>query len=148
MTGWMFLDDEAKVRHVLKDDFERLTAQPVILDDLCMLMLEKYEDVKQEIKDIVASGSAETMGADLYMRRDQIGEELTLMSALILRYPEVSRSYEAKSHIQLDWKLLSWLVIMPMNNQTPLRNIAVRNYMNNLIKNIDALTIVKDVGLK
>jgi hypothetical protein len=139
ITSRLFMDYKAKVREFLRQDFERLTAKPVILDDHCMLLLEQLDDVAQAIRHAAHDGNLST-NDPLQIRRDQIRDEFAFASALILYYPEVQRSYEAKAHIQLGWHQLAYLALMPLDNE-PYRDMVVRMYTECVVENAEKLTV-------
>lgn len=140
LTTRMYMDYKARVRELLGEDFERLTAQSVILDDHCMLLLEQFNEIVEAMQHEIAFTGSILANDPLQIRRDQIRDEFALASALILRYPEVQRQYEMKSHIQLGWHQLAYLALMPLNN-TPFRDMIVRMYTECVVENADALTV-------
>jgi hypothetical protein len=141
VTTRVVMDYKAKVRELLGEGFERLTAQSVILDDHCMLLLEQLDDVAQAIRATAGNGGLSARDP-LQIRRDQIRDEFAFASALILYYPEVQRSYEAKKHLQLGWHQLAYLALMPLGNE-PYRDMVVRMYTECVVENADKLAVLR-----
>ncbi len=140
MTKRIIPDYEAQCRNILKDDFERLTANPVILDDVCMVLIGDWIEIEEMQQGMPTLENPYTPDHPLQLRRDQIADELTLMSALLLRYPEIERGREARAHVRLNWQLLAYLACMPLNN-TPHRTMIVRLYTTTLIRGLSSLLV-------
>lgn len=137
-------DYRAKVMTLFGDDFERLTAQPVLLDDLCMFLLEECIAIKPHIEGEVQGSGAWMFGRwtneTLRTRYIALAEEMAQISALILHYPETRLTYDLECHIQLDWESLYWLAGVPFEN-TPSREAISRLYVDTVIRDFDRLKV-------
>lgn len=136
-------DYQTRVKNILGNDFERLTAQPVMLDDLCMFILEEAIAIRPhmegDIKGLEAFGGRWT-NTTLRTRYIALAVELAQISALILHYPETRLTYDLDCHVQLDWEALYWLSGVPLEN-TPSREALARLYVDTVIRDFDRLKV-------
>lgn len=119
-------------RKDLGDDFARLTRDPVILDDIGMMLLEKLEEVSQFHAEAVVTYGPDgalnvsgRLGEIFNPDVNLIRAELARTAAHLFRNPDIPVTRTRPWHLRLPFRLIAALATIDLDPQPDIENAAM-----------------------